>query len=408
MATSFSISSVSNAADLPQGTAAGDMNLSPFYRWSGYLSDTGGTLLKEEAFTTQQDMPAAKESVRILYSSTDARWDSGEVPVSAALFLPLGEPPAEGWPLLAWAHGTLGIADVCAPSWTGFRDRDAVYLNSWLEQGFAVVATDYQGLGGLGPHPYSVWQAEGRSVLDSIRAAQAARPNIISTRSFIAGQSQGGGAALGAATLASVYAPELDILGAIVSGPNTTFPDGPVDLSVRDTDTIFLRLASGGLKSGALPLVSILTEKGLQLLSVARKGCTRDIRLKARELAVGSFSDVLAISLQDLQSMSISTTDMQGTSIGFPLLIASGKSDRTITPIRQYAVAAALCAAGNNVVWLLLEGMGHDGAMHASLADAFSFANARLAGETPLSNCADIQPPGPPSERDPKAIFNDD
>lgn len=393
---------------LPTGDVAGDMALSGFYRWPGAMPDVPGKLLREESLVLPEGMPAAYEATRILYSSVDARWNSGLIPVSGMLFVPVGEPPVEGWPLVAWAHGTLGVADICAPSWSGLRDRDASYINRWLEQGFAVVATDYQGLGGPGPHPYSVWQAEGRSVLDSIRAAQAARPKVISLRAFIAGQSQGGGAALGAATLASAYAPELDILGAVVSGPNSTFPDGPVDLPARETSTVFLRLASGGLREHSPVLESILTDQGMQLLSITRKACTREIGQKARDLGIGSVSDVLSISPQRLQSIASPTTDMQATKIGFPILIASGKADNTITPIRQYAVAAALCAAGNNVTWLLFDGMGHDGAMHASLEDAFSFAGMRLSGGFPVSNCPDIHPPGPPGWRDPNAIFNDD
>ena len=48
---------------------------------------------------------------------------------------------------MAWAHGTVGIADKCAPSWAGRSQRDVDYLNHWLGQGYVVVASDYQGLG---------------------------------------------------------------------------------------------------------------------------------------------------------------------------------------------------------------------------------------------------------------------
>ena len=71
---------------------------------------------------------------------------------------------------MAWAHGTTGIADVCAPSWRGNSERDKEYLDAWLKSGFAVVATDYQGLGTPGVHPYLLWRPEGYSVLDSVRA----------------------------------------------------------------------------------------------------------------------------------------------------------------------------------------------------------------------------------------------
>ena len=140
------------------GRVAGDSTLSPFYAWGGELPQRPGVLLRTEPQPSQPELTAAGTMQRILYTSIDARWNSGIVPVSGTLYLPKGAPPSGGWPLVAWAHGTLGVADVCAPSWAKHRPRDATYLNRWLEQGFAVVATDYQGLGGPGPHPYLFWR----------------------------------------------------------------------------------------------------------------------------------------------------------------------------------------------------------------------------------------------------------
>jgi acetyl esterase/lipase len=393
---------------LPVGPAAGDMQLSTFYRWPEAMPERPGALLRSEHMPVQAQMPAAGQALRLLYSSMDERWRSGLVPVSGALYLPAGNPPAEGWPLLAWAHGTLGIADACAPSWTGLRDRDAAYINRWLARGFAVVMTDYQGLGGPGPHPYTYWQAEGRSVLDSIRAARAISPGLIANRMFLAGQSQGGGAALGAAILATTYAPELPILGALVTAPNSTFAQGPVRLPPRQSNTVFLALASGGLREDGPRIEDILTAKGLQLLDVARQGCTREIALESKALQVGSFAELLTITPQALNAARIPTTDMPQASIAFALFIATGQADQTITPERQYAVAAALCAAGNSVTWRTYEGLGHDGVLHGSLEDAFAFVGARLDGQDYGSNCATLQRPGPPGERTPDALFNDD
>ncbi|MCU5782481.1 secretory lipase [Alcanivorax balearicus MACL04] len=401
-------SNLLSAGELPVGPSSGDMDLSPFYRWRNEMPQSPGAVLRSQTLPPQKTMPAASEAIRLLYSSTDQRWHSGAIPVSGTLFLPVGSVPAGGWPILAWGHGTLGIADVCAPSWTGFRDRDAAYLNRWLKRGFAVVATDYQGLGGPGPHPYSVWRAEGTSVLDSIRAARAARPGRIDNRAILAGQSQGGGAALGAATLAANYAPDLDILGAVVTGPNSTFPDGPIEVPPRQSMTMFLAFATGGLREDGPGIEDILSPPGLELLDVARRSCTRDIAIKARELKITSPLDLLDISPERLATLRVPTTDMPATTIPFPLLIATGQADETIPPARQHAVAAALCAAGNKVTWHVYQGLGHDGAMHGSLNDAFAFARARLDGQPPTSNCDDIQPPGPPGSRDPDKPFNDD
>jgi hypothetical protein len=43
-----------------------------------------------------------------------------------------------------------------------------------------------------------------------------------------------------------------------------------------------------------------------------------------------------------------------------------------------------------------------------SLEDAFAFVGARLGGKDDGSSCATLQRPGPPGERDPDALFNDD
>lgn len=302
----------------------------------------------------------------------------------------------------------MGIADRCAPSWTGLRERDAAYINRWLERGFAVVATDYQGLGGPGPHPYTFWQAEGRSILDAIRAARTIGPQVISDRVFLAGQSQGGGAALGAAILAETYAPELNILGAVLTAPNSTFPDGPVALPARQSNTVFLSLASGGLRENAPRIEDLLTPEGLALLEVAREGCTREIARKSRELQLESVSELLTVTADILDALRIPTTNMPLASIPFPVLIATGQADRTIAPLRQYAVAAALCAAGNHVSWRLYNGLGHDGVLHGSLNEAFAFARAQLDGQSFASTCRALERPGPPGERNPHAPFNDD
>ncbi|MCR8959840.1 lipase family protein [Variovorax sp. S2] len=393
---------------LPIGPAAGDMALSPFYRVADLLPEAPGVLLREEPMPDQPEIDAAGESRRILYTSTDVRWQSGRIPVSGALHLPAGEVPAAGWPVVAWAHGTLGIADVCAPSWTGLRPRDARYINRWLKAGFAVVVTDYQGLGGPGPHPYLNWQAEGRSVLDSVRAAIAARPRQISNRVLLAGQSQGSGAAVGAARLAREYAPELNVLGAVATGLVSTFPAGPVSQPVRNSSNMFLAFAAGGLRDDGPRIDDIVSNKGHQLLEAARSGCTGDVMRLARRLRVADLGEALSISPERLAELRLPLTDMPMGNIGVPLFVGTGLADATITPVRQHAAVAALCAAGNNVTWSRYEGHGHDGALHGSFDDSLAFARAVLAKKKISSNCGEIAPPGAPGKRREDLPFNDD
>jgi len=393
---------------LPLGTAAGDRELSSFYRAADPLPSEPGVLLREEAMPAQPEIDAASEGRRILYTSTDVRWNSGQIPVSGTLYLPAGKAPAEGWPVMAWAHGTLGIADACAPSWTGFRPRDATYINRWLKAGFVVVVTDYQGLGGPGPHPYLNWQAEGRSVLDSVRSVIAARPRQLSNRVFVAGQSQGSGAAAGAARLAREYAPELNVLGAVATGLVSTFPEGPVSQPVRNSSNMFLSFAAGGLRDDGPQIDDIVSDRGRQLLEAARSGCTGDVVRLARKLRVSDLSEALSIPMERLAELRIPVTDMPMGNIGVPLLVGTGLADATIPPVRQYAAVSALCAAGNNVTWNRYEGHGHDGALHGSFDDSLAFVHAVLENKTVSSNCSEIAQPGPPGKRREDLPFNDD
>src|SRR3984893_2417396 len=126
----------------------GDGGTPAFYAWSGELDGQPGKILRQEPGTV--DLANASQSVRILYISTDGLDGKRKVAVSGVLYVPKGVAHKNGWPLIAWAHGTVGVADVCAPSFGGRSERDLTYLNFWLQQGYAIVATDYQGLGGRG------------------------------------------------------------------------------------------------------------------------------------------------------------------------------------------------------------------------------------------------------------------
>ena len=76
-------------------------------------------------------------------------------------------------PVVAYASGTQGWGDQCAASKEmvagNFDEQFAV--NNLLSKGWAVVVTDYPGLGTPGDETYNVGIPEGYAVLDSLRAA---------------------------------------------------------------------------------------------------------------------------------------------------------------------------------------------------------------------------------------------
>ena len=129
--------------------------------------------------------------------------DGGSRRDNAVVLIPAGDAPEGGWPVIGWGHGTVGVADACAPSATENLSGYDIYLNSWLAAGFAIVAPDYEGLGTEGGHPYLHLDSEGRSINYAVAAATEAFPEL-STNYALLGHSQGGHAVLGAASLLSL------------------------------------------------------------------------------------------------------------------------------------------------------------------------------------------------------------
>jgi pimeloyl-ACP methyl ester carboxylesterase len=126
--------------------------------------------------------------------------------------------------VVSWAHGTLGSADVCAPSRDTvdaaahiFNQAPHILLNGLVRQGWAVVMTDYEGLGTPGPHPYLLGQSQARGILDIVRAARALHPELSSTVALV-GHSQGGQAVLFAAHHRD-WTPEVRVCGVAAIAP---------------------------------------------------------------------------------------------------------------------------------------------------------------------------------------------
>ncbi|UVF79842.1 alpha/beta hydrolase family protein [Gordonia mangrovi] len=163
--------------------------------------------------------------VRLSYLTKDAR--GAVVPASGIVRLPDGPRPRDGWPVVSWAHGTSGLGESC-----GLADSDdlirstAPVVEALTDAGYAVVATDYIGLGpdSLGPHAYLHTRSEATAVIDIVKAARTVVIGLSDTWAA-AGSSQGGHAALAAGHYADRYAPELDFRGTAALAPASNFED---------------------------------------------------------------------------------------------------------------------------------------------------------------------------------------
>ncbi len=100
-----------------------------------------------------------------------------DVAASGVVLIPDRAPPAGGWPIIAWAHGFTGIARHCAPSL--MRNlNEGLFLAMYVKLGYAVVATDYTGLGTNFRNASIDMQTDAADVIHSIAAARAAVPQL--------------------------------------------------------------------------------------------------------------------------------------------------------------------------------------------------------------------------------------
>src|SRR4029077_5944205 len=137
--------------------------------------------------------------VRILYHSHSAAGD--DVAASGVVLFPDHKPPAGGWPVIAWAHSLNGIARNCAPS----LDRNlqhGPFLSMYVRLGYAVVATDYTGLGTAFRSAFADMPSNALDLIYSIPAARRAVPQL-GARWIAMGTGEGGMAAAGVAELES-------------------------------------------------------------------------------------------------------------------------------------------------------------------------------------------------------------
>src|SRR6202040_1152130 len=170
-----------------------------------------GTLVRSE-LVTDYDLPPGITATRILYHTRTA--SGKDALASGVVLVPYGPSPKGGWPLLAWSHGTSGVGRSCAPSLMKSMFYNWEGLYEYVMLGYAVVATDYVGLGTSGRHAYLDMLSNGADAVHSVPAAHAAVANL-SSRWVAIGHSQGGLSTFGVAQLEAAL-DDPNYLGALV------------------------------------------------------------------------------------------------------------------------------------------------------------------------------------------------
>lgn len=371
----------------------GDGRVSSFYTWTGPVPPKPGVMLRTEPLPAVLGLPQAAFEERVLYTSTDGVRGAGQTVVSGALFEPKGAPPRGGWPVVAWAHGTVGVADICAPSWAERSYRDIAYLDAWLARGFAVVATDYAGLGTPGGHPYLNARSEAYGVLDSVRAALAADPRLANTV-IVVGQSQGAGAAFATAAFAPAYAPDVHVRGTVATGVPYFGPNAPAaksDPTRVDPGIAYVFYATLAAQqvNPSLDPATVFTPAALPLFEVSRSAC---IYMLEQDVTLQKLTDATAY-LPGLRAVlgSLAGGLVYPTlALKAPIFIGTGTADTDVDPAVQRKLVKDACAAGTIVEAHEYLGLDHSETVNASLRDSLPFVAKVLAGTPIVPVCSPV------------------
>ncbi|MFP5322669.1 MAG: alpha/beta fold hydrolase, partial [Acidimicrobiia bacterium] len=338
-------------------------------------SEPGAVLWEREL--DAGDLPG--RAWQVTYRSRSS--DGDEVAIGGIVAVPEGEPPPGGFPVLAWAHGTTGIADRCAPSERGVEGVPR--LREHLEAGWAVAATDYEGLGTPGTHPYLVAESEARSVLDSVRAArELLGADVVSGRVAVLGHSQGGHAALATAERASTWAPELELVGTAAIAPVADLELVlPVLFDSRIGIPLGIYVAAGWPDAhGELSSADLLSEDGLALLDDAAQNCLR----RFEEAVAAEDADALRIrEPAELPAWAarIEENTIDASQVDGPVLIAQGGRDALVPAPLVDPLVDRLCERGEPLRYLRHGVADHESIVGASMPATHRWLAGLLAGE---------------------------
>ena len=294
----------------------------------GAADIAAGTLIKveKEVDASQYLLPPATSLSRIVYQSESL--NGRLLPVSAFILWPFSPTRHEdGYPLVAWAHGTSGLDKNSAPSHMKNLWHPFIAPYQLALQGFVVVATDYAGLGVSEDaegkpivHEFLAGPSHANDIVYSVIASQSAFPEL-SKQFTVIGHSQGGGAAWAVAQR-QAHKPVEGLLGAIAVSPVTNL------LDEFGTFAPIIKTAVCQAIAATVPgfeLSAVLTEEGMR-----RFGTLQSLSAGAASaLALLWDADLLKPGWEQNDHVRAFQDRVSngGKPLGTPLLVIHGESD---------------------------------------------------------------------------------
>jgi pimeloyl-ACP methyl ester carboxylesterase len=401
--------------------------VAPFYESVMQLSPTGklGQVIKTEQIKTSLK---GAQAWKIAYISSDVR---ERKTISTALVIaPVGPAPKEGRPILAWAHGTTGSAQNCGPSQVidptralnqyflmngnGSTDFGIPNGQEFINEGYVVVATDYQGLGGGGKHQYAVAGTNARDVINSARAASSMAEVGAGKKTVIYGWSQGGGATIAAASLPEYLAQQgtaadnLQYLGFVALAPEdlaALLPKVPLDeasatkvmkeFTAANIPNVFLfthfMMGLWGTQAAYpdLKLTDVLTEEGAKVADQLSSNKCVHVMGDSFNYAYGdNYKSLVNPQASNASAWIKAFVDgsVKPVKPVAPVAIYWGTKDTVVPPVMHELYQKQMCAMEANVARVQLPGeQTHFSTPGVSAPMYLEWVKDRIAGK-PLPN----------------------
>ncbi|MFW6573062.1 lipase family protein [Acinetobacter baumannii] len=227
-------------------------------------------------------------SIKVMtYNMTNVQ---GKTATATAMVLfPKATQPKDGYRVVVWEHGTVGVGDGCAPSKNAINPRFKILAETLLAAGYVIVAPDYEGLGTPGVHPYLNLSSEAKSALAAVKAVKEHYGAQLKGDWMSIGQSQGGHASLGTAEFANT---DVSYKGAVAGAPasslgtiiqiyidpemnqDSNFAVSKLDQAIRARRQIDAAIAAGQMSPNdplalAVPTIDKTAEGYAELLAYA-------------------------------------------------------------------------------------------------------------------------------------------
>jgi hypothetical protein len=326
----------------------------------------------------EYDLPPEVNALRFIYHSQTGA--GADVAVSGVILFPDVKPPAGGWPMIAWAHSWTGVARSCAPSLARNLQHGPL-LAMYVHLGYAVVATDYAGLGTASRSAFADISSNASDVVYSVAAARHAFPQL-GSRWVALGTGEGGMAVVGVAEMESRLH-DSNYLGSVAISHLNDMQDLYASESAL-TYKMPLFLAYG-IKT-AFPQFNVsdmLTPKAMSLYQGISQGCN--------ESADESEPSATAMFRPGWKANSFVQKYFERNRLGLqpagaPLLVIASEDDPKIDATAK--IVTRLCKAGDRVQFEKISESDFGRIIGDSARDQMAWIQSRFANAPARSNCS--------------------